>query len=191
MHETTESDGQLMARIAARDEAAFQRLVRMHGQRLSTFIGRLTGWHTDVEDLLQETLLKVWDNAHKYNERGSLLSWLMQIAVNRVKNHFRATNRLKRHLENFAKFKYSSVPTAVAPHSSATELDPALAQALQQISLADRKLIVMYYLEELPADQLSQTENISLETLHVRLHRARNRLKQQLLELEMNPHERR
>ncbi len=64
------TDGQLMARIAAGDGDAFQELVKIHGPQLATFIGRLTAWHADRDDLLQETLLAVWDNARGYDERG-------------------------------------------------------------------------------------------------------------------------
>lgn len=101
------TDGQLMARIAAGDDESFQELVNIHGPQLATFIGRLTAWHADRDDLLQETLLAVWDNARGYDERGSLKQWLFQIASNRVKNYFRATQRLKRRLEMFAALRPS------------------------------------------------------------------------------------
>jgi len=129
------TDGQLMARIAAGDGDAFQELVNMHGPQLATFSGRLTAWHTDRDDLLQETLLAVWDNARRYNERGSLKPWLFQIAVNRVKNYFRAAQRLKRRLEKFAAIGPSGSNYIQATPAHRELSNSALSRALGELSV--------------------------------------------------------
>lgn len=134
------TDVQLMARIAAGDGDAFQELVKLHGPQLATFIGRLTAWHADRDDLLQETLLAVWDNARGYDERGSLKQWLFQIAVNRVKNYFRATQRLKRRLEKFAALRPSGSNFIQANKTQRELSSSALSRALGELSFADRLL---------------------------------------------------
>lgn len=175
-----------MARIAAGDEAAFQALVEEHAPRLLRLIGRLTAWHADREDLLQETLLTVWEKSHRYDERGTLAGWLTQIALNRVKNRFRALGRLRRCLEGFAYGQLQHMtpsqpaPLPITPSTPLEEADTPLAEALAEMSVADRSLIVLYYLEELPAEEIARLEGIRVDALHVRLSRARNRLKQRL-----------
>lgn len=172
------SDGELMARIASGDELAFGKLIATHGRRLRQLIGRLSAWNADGDDLFQETLLAIWDKANQYDERGSLQSWLTQIVVNRVKNYYRATNRLRRFIERFARHRQAMMSKVESGPDD--QVDPDLSQALRLLPQTDRSLIVLYYLDEIPAEQIAAAEKISVETLHVRLHRARKRLKQHL-----------
>ena len=173
-----------MARIAAGDQRAFEQLVKGHAPRLQRLIGRLTGWHTDTDDLLQETLIAVWEKANKYDEQGSLHAWLTRIAVNRVKNRYRGLERLRRNLEILASQLFSQT---TQPRPAATdEEDSLLAAALRQLSHSDRNLLVLYYLEELPAEQVAELENTTVDSLYVRLHRARKRLKDRVEQLGSN-----
>ena len=169
-----------MARIAARDQPAFESLVQNHGPRLSRLIGRLTAWHADHEDLLQETLIAVWEKAEHYDERGTLSAWLTRIAVNRVKNRFRGLGRWRSCLAGLAQlFRHERADSVPAVGEDG---DTLLAAALQRLPHADRNVLVLYYLEELPAEQIADIEGIRLETLHVRLHHARQQLKSLLEE---------
>ena len=49
--------------------------------------------------------------------------------------------------------------------------------ALAKLSPSDRLLLVLYYLEEMSGDEVASSMGVKLETLHVRLHRARQKLK--------------
>lgn len=172
------ADKQLMLRLKNGDSSAMNELVECHGEMLARLIGRLTGWHADRDDILQEALVKVWQQAGSYRGEGSLEGWLKRIAVNRCKNHFRSNSAFTRMIE---RFKLLISPNATPTLDSNIEQDDSssgLQQALQQLSPTDRTVIVLFYLEELPSEEIASLLNIKLETFHVRLHRARHKLKQ-------------
>ena len=50
----------LMARLATGEEEPLKELIAIHGEMLARLVGRLTAWHADSDDVLQEVLLVVW-----------------------------------------------------------------------------------------------------------------------------------
>lgn len=185
------TDAELLQQIAERDPSGLEALAERHGDMLRRLLGRLTGWHHDAEDLLQEVLLSVWNHAHRYRElrtdqTGTCEAWLKRLATNRVRNHYRTVNRFQRKLWRYATFgggpqhasKHSSASTA--GESELEEFDQGLAQAVRRLSMRDRTLIVLFYLEELDASEVAEIVGVRTSTVHVQLHRARQRLKKLL-----------
>jgi RNA polymerase sigma factor (sigma-70 family) len=182
MSSQVENDSSLMQRIAGGEEAALEELVALHGQMLVRLIGRLTSWHGDCDDIFQEVLLAAWRRSHRYREAGSCEAWLKRIAVNRVKNHFRTLSRLQRKLEHFAdRLASIETPEAVILPQEATE---PMHLAMRKLSAADRTIVVLVYLEDMPMVEVAEIVGVTPATLHVRLHRARERLKESILEQE-------
>ena len=69
-------DGQLMVRLRQGDQAAMCELLNRHGEMLARLVGRLTAWHADREDILQEVLLSIWQKSGSYRGEGSLEGWI-------------------------------------------------------------------------------------------------------------------
>ncbi len=81
----------LLERIARRDAAAVGELYDRHARVLFSFIRRIVRHHGDAEDVLQDVLLRVWDNADRYDPRlGPPIGWLVRIARNRAIDQRRA-----------------------------------------------------------------------------------------------------
>lgn len=166
----------MMARLANGNEAAMCELLQQHGEMLSRLVGRLTAWHVDRDDILQEVLLSVWQKSGSYRGDGTLEGWLRRIAVNRCRNHFRAANSLKRLIERFARLMMPGDETA-GPDPIDTGRTDEVHRALRELADIDRTALVLFYLEEMPGEEVASVLKVKLETLHVRLHRARQKLK--------------
>jgi len=65
-------------------------------KKIFTYIRRFIRDFTQAEDILQETLLKVFQSvkAGKYSDNGKFLSWVMRIAHNLIIDHFRLTKQM-------------------------------------------------------------------------------------------------
>ena len=170
------ADLHLMNRIAAGDEAAFGHLVRQHGTALATTIARLTLWNSDSDDIFQEVLISIWQKAGQYDGRGPLEGWLKRIAINRCQNQFRLRDSIRRKLENFAEWLGGRRTTA---NETSTEEDATsrVRDALARLTSDDRTILVLFYLEEMTGQEVSNVLKISVDAVHVRLHRARKRLR--------------
>lgn len=170
------ADFQLMRSLRDGDEDAMCRLLEAHGEMLSRLVGRLTGWHVDRDDVLQDVLMAVWQKAGDFRGTGTLESWLRSIAINRCRNYFRSTNSLKRMIERLMSFGVSD-STKDIDWVEADDSKRRLLVAMQRLTQADRTVLVLFYLEEVSGEEISRMLNIKQETLHVRLHRARQKLK--------------
>jgi RNA polymerase sigma-70 factor (ECF subfamily) len=84
------TDEQLMTLIKAGDEAALATIYRRHRPMLRTVIARVVHIDADVDDLLQELFVEVWNRAQTYEEeKGKVLGWLITMARRRAIDRIR------------------------------------------------------------------------------------------------------
>jgi RNA polymerase sigma-70 factor, ECF subfamily len=87
------SDPALIAKIAAGNRIAMQVLFARHHARVYRFILRLLGSEAAAEDLTSEVFLDVWRQAHRFEARSSVSTWLLAIA------RYKALSELRRRLQ--------------------------------------------------------------------------------------------
>jgi RNA polymerase sigma-70 factor, ECF subfamily len=174
-------DSELVQRLVQRHTDAMDDLIDRHATRLRQTIGRLLAWSSDVDDVLQDVLVLAWRRIDTFRGTGSLEDWLVSMAFHRCRDHQRSLRRRWAHWLRYA--DRSSAPSNSSPstHHSNLPTETAawqkLQHAMQHLSASDRELLVMLYLEAWSHQQLADHLGISIETLQVRLHRARSRLK--------------
>jgi RNA polymerase sigma-70 factor (ECF subfamily) len=165
----------LMKRLGEGDETAMTRLIELHGTALARLVGRLTAWSADHEDVFQEVLLHIWQKATSFRGQGPLGGWLRRLTINRCHNHLRQENSIRRKLAKF--FDDSSAAKVIETKPQPVTTWEPLKAALAKLPFKERTALVLYYLEEMSADEVAFELGIKPETLHVRLHRARKKLK--------------
>lgn len=76
------ADAALLCAIAQGQDAALGRLVARHGPGLTAVATRYLGSHSDAEDIVQETFLRVWQNASRFDPtRAKASTWIYAIAI--------------------------------------------------------------------------------------------------------------
>lgn len=88
------SDEDLMVKCGKGDMSAFELLVRRYQNPLINYIHRSIEDYQRAEDLSQETFLRVFKSANRYEPTASFKSWLYTIATNLCRNEIR--NRTRR-----------------------------------------------------------------------------------------------
>src|SRR5689334_14457666 len=87
----TSVDLALIERVAHRDESAVGELYDRHARVLFAVVCRIVRDEGEAEDILQETLLRVWQKADTYDAvLGTPAAWLIRIARNRAIDRLRA-----------------------------------------------------------------------------------------------------
>ncbi len=72
-----------MEQVAARDGAAFRRLVDAHAAAVHRLAYRMTGDAAEAEDVTQEAMLRLWEHAAGWRPGGSGVgAWLQRVAAN-------------------------------------------------------------------------------------------------------------
>lgn len=94
------SDYELIERVAAKDEAAFEALYDRHRSQAFGLALRVTGARPAAEEVAQDAFLSVWRSADRYHpERGSVSSWLLSIVRNRGIDALRRNQHAARNVE--------------------------------------------------------------------------------------------
>lgn len=85
------SDENLMLAVCAEDASAFDELVRRFQPRLFHFALRRVNERQEAEDVVQETLLKVWRHRESFRHGSRLSTWIFALCLNLVRDHWRRT----------------------------------------------------------------------------------------------------
>jgi RNA polymerase sigma-70 factor, ECF subfamily len=139
--------------------AVFPRLV---GQ-----LALVTGDPHEAEDVVQEAIARAaprWARLRAYHAPEA---WVRRVAFNLAVSGHRQTRRRLAALLRLG-------PPAPVPPVSVEAL--ALAEALQQLTLAHRQVVVLYYLADLPVEQVAHELRVPVGTVKARLARARGAL---------------
>jgi RNA polymerase sigma factor (sigma-70 family) len=153
----------------------FDHLYRRHAAPVYRYAFAVLGNHADAEDVTQQTFL----NAYRAIARGTKPrkpeNWLLRIAHNEVRRHFRSVNGKPVEVELDERL----------PHSAPEESEPSFAdvlRALQQLSPVQRSALVMREFEGRSYAEIAELMNMTQSALEAQLFRARRALAEQLEE---------
>jgi len=85
------SDADIMLRVKAGDQAAFDFLVQKYRRAMVSFMYRMARNSAAAEDLAQEVFLRVYRSRENYEASAKFTTWLYRIATNLAVNHARDT----------------------------------------------------------------------------------------------------
>lgn len=178
-------DRALVGAIIDGSQAAFAQLVETHQRTCAHVIGRMVGDRDQVADLLQETFLAVFRQLHRFRFESSLRTWILRVAYTTALQHLR-----RRRLE--AQWMVAvEVPEELgigdegpgpAELSEALQAGRQLGAALERLSAPQRLIVGLHYLEDFDLAEIEQVTGLARGTIKSHLHRARQVLKQELVE---------
>lgn len=167
-----------IGRTATGDNAAFARLVEAHQGMIFGYLGRMGLDAATAEDIAQETFLRLWRHAARFDPtRAGLATWLLTIARNLALSH------LARPARRAECSPAEGLPEVVSNEPSPDEVlvlrqrQVRLRQALAQLEPADRSLLAAAYVQDLDTAALARLEGCSPGAAKTRLHRAKARLR--------------
>jgi RNA polymerase sigma-70 factor (ECF subfamily) len=167
-----------LARVAAgRDRQAFAELFLHFGPRIKSFMMRKGADADAAEDLVQETMIAVWNKAALYAaDRGSVTTWVFTIARNlRI-------DRLRREAaRHFTDVEDCGEEASDEPGSEELVMRRQgagrVAAALAALPPEQREIIALSYLEDLPQSAIAARLSTPLGTVKSRMRLAYRRLR--------------
>jgi RNA polymerase sigma factor (sigma-70 family) len=163
------------------DLPAFERGFEENFPAIHRFIARRVGVPL-ADDLAAETFATAFRRrAHFESARGSLRSWLYGIAINMLRNHWRAEQHLlELDARLLAETELRENPSLSDERLSATFVAPRIAEALASLVGDQREVILLHAWTEMSHEEIASTLGIPLGTVRSRLSRARAALREQL-----------
>ena len=179
------SDEILIKKFQDGDVGAYNQLVFRFKDRLLNFIYRFVNDLDLAEDLVQDTLLKLYTHKDSYQEIAKFSTWLYTIAANLARTELRKKKRRK----TFSVTELSREDREFIIVSS--DVDPSEDLSSQnferniQLALAElpddfKTIIILRDIQELSYDEISKIVNVPLGTVKSRINRGRVKLQQSL-----------
>ena len=126
----------------------------------------------DADDIVQETLLRLWDRKEPFAGEAHAKHWLIRVALNLCKNVFRAPWRRHVPLEELETAAVFDTPEQGALYAEVMALPEKY-----------RTVLYLFYYEEYSVKEIAQLLDVSPSVVTTRLSRARQALKSELTEV--------
>ena len=160
-----------------KDPAAFGVLYDRYVDRIYGYALRETGSGAAAQDVTAATFERALLHIRRFRatEKG-IAPWLYRIARNEIVQQYRREKRLAP-LEHSPAENLDQTERPIESTIAAGERQRSLYAALAQLSKADRDVLTLRYLEQLPTEDVANILECSRDNVYMRLHRALQRLR--------------
>lgn len=155
-----------------------------HQARITRLCGRILGWETDVDDVVQDTFYRAIRAKASFRGGSNPLTWLSRIAINACRSHMRRRALRRGVLSLFG----GAAPESLQPEvrddpdslAVAAQRAKAVRHAVATLPGKYREVVVLRYLEGYSVADVAEVVGIQRNTVEVRLGRARRMLADRL-----------
>lgn len=168
------NDQSLVINYINGDESALVELLSRHKRKIFSYIIVTVKNRELAEDIFQETFFKVVNTLKKgqYNEEGKFLSWVLRIAHNLMIDGFRDDKRMPRVKntinsdgEEFDIFSIIPNDDKNAEQKIAQQhTRKGIRKLIEQLPLEQREIVMMRYYYDMSFKEISEQNNIGLNT---------------------------
>ena len=172
------------------NELEFEQVYAMFQPKIQRYLIRLIG-SKEAEDLTQEVFIKVNNALHSFKNQSQLSTWIYQIATNAAIDRMRSRSFKQESTELYSQ----SDIDVIVEHNTCSDKKPILPedQVVREemnecikeyiASLPEnyRTVLTLSELEQFKTSEISSILGLSVGTVKIRLHRAKEKLKAELL----------
>lgn len=183
-------ESELINKAKKGDIAAFEELVRLHEKKVYTIAYKYMGNYEDAGDITQETFIKAYQVINTFRGEASFATWISRIAANKALDELRKRKRFQTtSLEEEIELEAGSVSKEIAAEDATPEeyyLQQETGEYLQHLLDEMREeykvVIIMREVEGRTYEEIAEALACSLGTVKSRLSRARNHLKEKIMQ---------
>jgi RNA polymerase sigma-70 factor (ECF subfamily) len=162
------TDEKLVLKIKDGDLTAFEILVKRYQKRLFYFVYRLTRDFSVSEEIVQDAFLNLYKTIDRVDTRKKFPPYIFQIAKNIAFSYLR-----KHKKEISLNEEVAGTSESVYEKLIRSDVVNLVRAKLNELSLRDRQIIMLYYFEDLSYNQMQKKLKLPLNTVRTRLRRAK------------------
>jgi RNA polymerase sigma-70 factor (ECF subfamily) len=170
-----------VARAAAGDRSAFERLYREHVNRVYSLCARMVADRARAEELTQDVFVRAWEKLHLFRGESSFATWLHRLTVNLVLNARKSEGRQRTRFEETDDEMggMDALPGVVGmPLPPGDLLD--LEEAIERLPPGARRVFVLHDVEGYKHEEIADMLGVTSGATKAQLHRARLLLREAL-----------
>ena len=176
------TDNDIITRVLHGEHQLYADLVTRYQNFVFTLALRYTPVREDAEEIAQDVFVKAYKALKDFRGESKFSTWLYSI-VNSTSITFLRKKKLdissldNEHVLEQAESKDSGMSANQVEVKSKVEM---VTKAIQMLSPDDAKLITLFYKAEQSLEEIARILNMETNTVKVKLHRARTRLKEKM-----------
>ncbi|MBL7697678.1 MAG: sigma-70 family RNA polymerase sigma factor [Chitinophagaceae bacterium] len=176
------TDNEIITRVLRGEHQLYAELVKRYQNFVFTLALRYTPGREDAEEIAQDVFVKAYKALKDFRGESKFSTWLYSI-VNSTSITFLRKKKLdthsldSEHVMEVADSKESGMSANQVEVKSKVEM---VTKAIQLLSPDDAKLITLFYKAEQSLEEIAKILGMETNTVKVKLHRARTRLKEKM-----------
>ena len=169
-----------VARAAAGDRGAFERLYRQHVNRVFSLCARMVADRGRAEELTQDVFVRAWEKLRLFRGESSFATWLHRLTVNVVLNARKSEGRQK------TRFEENDEETGMDAHAGIVGMPLApgdlldLEEAVTKLPPGARRVFLLHDVEGYKHEEIADMLGVTSGATKAQLHRARLLLREAL-----------
>ncbi|MEQ1727307.1 MAG: sigma-70 family RNA polymerase sigma factor [Vicinamibacterales bacterium] len=172
----------LIQRCLRGDQAAWERIVRLHWRRVFNVAYKFVGKHDEAEDLTQDIFIKIFKSLGTFDRRANFQTWLVSVSRNLCIDHYRSVRKERQTIDRDVDAN-ELAPAAAEPGPIAAleqrDRITLLREALASLPDTLRTAVVMRDIQELTYQEIAERLKLPEGTVKSRINRGRNELARQ------------
>jgi RNA polymerase sigma-70 factor (ECF subfamily) len=193
MQPAAQDDVALVQETLDGNPLSFQLLVERYQERVFALVRHYTRSAVEVEDIVQDTFIKVYRKLATFQRQSSFSTWLYRIAINTALDFLKRAGRSP--VQAVEDPELAAGPGGGARHAGGAsilapdarlereEIARITHEALDELPEIFRTVLVLREFEDMAYQEMADVLGISIGTVESRLFRARNRFREALLRL--------
>jgi RNA polymerase sigma-70 factor (ECF subfamily) len=166
-----EQDNALLVAVAAGDRRALEELYLSYHRRLSRFLSRFTSRYENIEEIINDTFMVVWQSARDFRHASQVSTWIIGIAYRTALKSFR---RQKNHA---AAQNLDDCPEQTVDPTIDTEVQDWLKRGLSQLPSEQRLTLELAYHMGHSLEEIAAITECPVGTVKARMFHAREKLR--------------
>jgi len=186
VQEKIPTDAELIKEIIEGRPQQFELLIIRYNQRLFRVIRIYISEQEQIEDLMQDTYLKCFENLRQFSGKSSFATWLTRIAINNSLMYLR--DRKKEQsifypITNFFQTNALLMGKSKSPEEKLINRETAkyLEKSINDLPCKYKEVFMLSQIEQMKSSEVAECLDISEENVRVRMHRAKSLLREKLL----------
>ena len=162
----------------------FEKVIKTNKQNIKSIVRLIT--KEENEDIEQEVYLKIWKNSEKYNEKGSIKSWISSIAKNASLDYLKSSYHKVFQTSTSDDFVIESIKDKkVTPEDKVVRLDrqKIIVNAINSLKPKFKEVIMLCEINGYSYEECAKKFKCPVGTIKSRLYNAKKELANKLSDL--------
>jgi RNA polymerase sigma-70 factor (ECF subfamily) len=168
------SDVQMISQVAGGDRHAFEALYRSYFPRLTRFLNAMTRSVQLIEEIVNDTMLVVWQRAHRFDGTSKVSTWIFAIAY---RTACKAIKGLDEPVDIDPDLFQGDAGYEPEHELNLQQLRRAIGAALDDLPAAHRTVVQLTYHHDMGYAEIAEIMDCPVNTVKTRMFYARRRLR--------------